>query len=87
MTPEVFKSLEIGDVVRVIDWPGFANPQMRTFIGREYVIGKIPDTRGHVKLHNQNGEAIFGSWQYKDLELVSRACESCIEADMAMLFC
>lgn len=83
MTKKEFDSLAVGDIVRVVDWERFTNKQMREFIGREFIVCKSPrENNGYAKLREDNGPQIYGSWQERDLELVTCNCE----ADITLLF-
>lgn len=84
MTELEFRSLQKGDIVEIIDWPGFKNENMRPFIGRLCeVVSKYPPTKQAVLSLIDGPEKIdHMRWSNRSMKLSGTP----VDTDMKLLF-
>lgn len=84
MTALEFKKIEPGDIVEIVDWPGFSNERMRRFIGRKCeVLSRVSPSQVKLTLlDGSSGDITEFRWSNRSLQFVPVS----IDTDMKLLF-
>ena len=83
MTELEFRSLQRGEIVEIVDWPGFRNDKMRPFIGRLCeVVTKNTSFQATLKLIDGPEDIDKFLWSHRSLKI----SEAQVDTDMKLLF-
>lgn len=78
-----FMALQKGDIVEIIDWPGFRNESMRQFIGRLCeVVKKNTSFQATLKLIDGQEDIDDFLWSRRTLKF----SDAPVDTDMKLLF-